>query len=230
MGRVHSSIVKKQFNSEHKTYDKEVRIVLPYYEEMHRKVIDAVSFSRKKRIEILELGIGTGETALGLLKKVPNASITGIDLSTKMMAVAKMRLKGFEKRVKFIEADMAEFSSRQKYDACISVLAIHHLDKKEKQKLFLKLHGALNQEGICVIGDLIIGNTRKEKSHFEHEWERHLAARLGEKGAKKWMALYRKEDMPDSISSQTAWLKKAGFRNARCLWHKGNCAVLWGKK
>jgi len=230
MSKKHSSIVRRQFNSEDKTYDKEVRVVLPYYEAMHRKVIGAASFNPKKPIEILDLGIGTGETALGLLKKFPNASVTGIDLSPKMMAVAKRRLKYFSKHVKFMEADMSEFLPQQKYDAGVSVLAVHHLNGKEKQKLFLKICNALKEKGIFVIGDLIIGNNKKETKRMEQAWQNHIASRLGKKEADKWIILYRREDMPDSIKDQLKWLKQAGFKSTRCIWHKGNCAVIIGKR
>ena len=197
---------------------------------MHQKVIETIDFDKNRELNILDLGIGTGETALGLLKKFPKSRLTGIDLSPKMFRVAKNRLKEFSKQVKFIESDMIEFEPSQKYDICVAVLSIHHLNQKEKQDLFKKIFDSLNEQGIFVIGDLIIGDSEKETNQFEKQWEEHLIKKLGKKEAENWMKIYRKEDIPDSINNQLQWLKEAGFSEVKCSWKKMNCAVFFGKK
>jgi len=212
MVKEHSKIVKEQFEAEYETYDKEVRDVLPYYEEMHRKVIECIDFDKNKELNILDLGIGTGETALGLLRKFPKSRLIGVDLSPKMFGVAKNRLKKFSKQVKLVESDMIEFEPSQKYDICVAVLSVHHLNQKEKQQLFVKIFNSLNEKGIFVIGDLIIGDSEKETNQLEKQWEEHLIKKLGKKEAENWMELYRKEDIPDSINNQLQGLKKAGFK------------------
>lgn len=230
MVKEHSKIVKEQFEAEYETYDKEVRDVLPYYEEMHRKVIECIDFDKNKELNILDLGIGTGETALGLLRKFPKSRLIGVDLSPKMFGVAKNRLKKFSKQVKLVESDMIEFEPSQKYDICVAVLSVHHLNQKEKQQLFVKIFNSLNEKGIFVIGDLIIGDSEKETNQLEKQWEEHLIKKLGKKEAENWMELYRKEDIPDSINNQLQGLKKAGFKEVKCCWKKINCAVFFGRK
>lgn len=136
MTKKHSKIVKTQFDTEYETYDQEIRDVFPFYEKMHKKVTSAVDFQNNSELTILDLGIGTGQTTLDLLIKFPNAKITGVDVSPKMFGVAKNRLRELAKQVKFIEADMIDFKPTQKFDVCIAVLSIHHLNQREKQKLF----------------------------------------------------------------------------------------------
>jgi tRNA (cmo5U34)-methyltransferase len=223
-------MVKEQFEAEYETYDKEVRDVLPHYEEMHQKVIECIDFDKNRELNILDLGIGTGETALGLLKKFPKSRLTGVDLSPKMFRVAKNRLKEFSKQVGFVESDMIEFEPSQKYDVCVAVLSVHHLTQKEKQQLFVKIFNSLNEKGIFVIGDLIIGDSEKETNQLEKQWEEHLIKTLGKKEAENWMKIYRKEDIPDSIKNQLQWLKEAGFKEVKCSWEKMNCAVFYGRK
>lgn len=229
MVKEHSQIVKEQFEAEYEEYDKNVRDVLPDYEEMNNKVVEEVKLKQGK-LEILDLGIGTGQTAAGLLEKYPKSRVTGIDLSPKMLEMAKNRLIKFSYRLKFIEADIIEFEPSQKYNACVAVLSVHHLNQKEKQQLFSKIFSSLNENGIFVIGDMIIGDSEKETNQIEGVWEEHLIKKLGKKEAENWMKIYRKEDIPDSINNQLQWLKEAGFKKVKCSWNKLNCAVFYSKK
>jgi tRNA (cmo5U34)-methyltransferase len=229
MVREHSLIVKEQFEAEYEEYDKNVRDVLPSYEEMNNKVVEEVKV-KGERLEILDLGIGTGQTAKGLLEKYPKSIVTGIDLSPKMLEMAKNRLIKFSNRLKFIEADIIDFEPSQKYDACVAVLSVHHLNQKEKQQLFSRIFNSLNEKGIFVIGDMIIGDSEKETNQIEVEWEEHLIKKLGKKEAENWMKIYRKEDIPDSINNQLRWLKDAGFKEVKCSWNKLNCAVFFGRR
>lgn len=230
MVKEHSQIVKKQFETEYEEYDKNVREVLPDYEEMNKKVIEEVNLDKGGELEILDLGIGTGQTAIGLLEKFPKSRVTGIDLSPKMLEMAKNRLIKFSDRVKFIEEDIIDFKPSQKYDAGVAVLSVHHLNQKEKQQLFLKIFNSLNEKGIFVIGDMIMGDSEKETNQIEGGWEEYLIRKLGKKEAKNWMKIYKKEDIPDSINNQLQWLKKVGFSKVKCSWNKLNCAVFYGKK
>lgn len=230
MAKEHSELVKAQFEKEYETYDKEVRDVLLFYEEMHREVINAIDFGSNFQIRILDLGIGTGQTALDLLRKFPKSKITGVDLSPKMFEVAKNRLGKLVNQVKFIETDINYFQSSQKFDVCVAVLSVHHLNQEEKQELFKRIFESLIRDGIFVIGDLIIGDSQAETNQLEKRWEEHLIRKLGEKDAENWMKIYRKEDMPDSINNQIRWLKNAGFKDAKCVWNKMNCAVFFGRK
>lgn len=230
MVKEHSQIVKEQFEAEYEEYDKNIRDVLPNYEEMNKKVIEEVNLNKWRELEILDLGIGTGQTAIRLLEKFPKSRVTGIDLSPKMLERAKNRLIKFLDRVKFIEGDITDFKSSQKYDACVAVLSVHHLNQKEKQQLFSKIFNSLSEKGIFVIGDMIIGDSEKETNQIEGEWEKHLIRKLGKKEAENWMKIYRKEDIPDSINNQLQWFRKAGFSEVKCGWNKLNCAVFYGKK
>lgn len=231
MGQKYSGkSLKKQFDSEFETYDKEVREVLPFYEKMHSEMIRAVSFPAGRHIRILDLGMGTGETSLRLLEKFQNAQVTGVDLSVKMMQTAKKRLAGCLEKIEFIESDMKDHKPKGKYEACTAVLSIHHLESNEKKKIFVKIHGCLNKGGIFVIGDIIAGNSNEETQRLEERWKTHLEKVLGRAEAGKWLKLYRKEDIPESVENQIKWLKDAGFRDVKCVWRKMNLAVISGKK
>lgn len=227
----HSELVKKHFDIKYKDYDKLIRNLIPNYEAMHKKVVSLINFPKDKKIDILDLGIGTGKTALDLLKKFPNVHIEGIDISKNMIEQGKIRLKGYSNKINFEFLNMINFISKPlKFDVCVSVLSIHHLNLKEKQKLFSKIFDSLKEKGIFVIGDIINFDTKKETEEKEQEWKSFLIKNLGKNEGDFWFRNYQEEDLPDSINNQLKWLKNAGFRKIDCIWQFMNYAVFYGRK
>src|SRR3972149_9529041 len=103
----HSELVKEHFDIKYNDYDQLIRKLIPNYENMHKRVVDLVNFPGNKKLNILDLGIGTGETSLDLLRRFPNAKIKGIDISQNMIQQGQIRLKDYSTRVKFEILDMA---------------------------------------------------------------------------------------------------------------------------
>lgn len=230
MSKKHSTLVKKQFESEYGYYDDFIKKVVPGYEKIHKIVIKLLNYPKKKKLRILDLGIGTGKTAKAILDKFPNATIDGYDISPNMMSVAKNSLKEYKNRVNFTVEDIKDISFTEKYDSCVSVLAIHHLDANEKKELYKKIFLALNSKGIFINGDKIKQETEKEETKKKAEWKSVLIKNLGEKVGLEKFKLFEKEDIPDTFSDQLNWLKQAGFKEIRRVWNYSIYAVFFGKK
>ena len=73
---------------------------------------------------ILELGAGTGAYSLILAER--GYSITAVDMSRKMLEIARLKSKkrGLDDFVSFKAADMRLVQLPQKYDACVSMFAV----------------------------------------------------------------------------------------------------------
>ncbi len=97
----HPELVKEHFDKKYKEYDQLIRNLIPKYEEMHQLVVNLLNFPRDSKLKILDLGIGTGQTAEKMLQKFPNSRIDGYDISENMINQAKSRLKSLLSRVKF---------------------------------------------------------------------------------------------------------------------------------
>ena len=80
-----------------------------------------------RRETVLELGTGTGETALRVLARHPGARWTGIDASEPMLARARERLP--RRRPPRSRASRIR-CPRGPFDLVVSVLAVHHLDAR----------------------------------------------------------------------------------------------------
>ncbi len=230
MNTGHSDLVKDHFEVKYYDYDTLIRKLIPHYDHMHRNVIEQVNTNSEKP-RLLDLGIGTGETALHLLQKYPQATIDGFDISPNMIEHGKNRLHKKIDQVHFTEQDIKNLDLGDTvYDACVAVLSVHHLTGEQKQELFAKVFHHLKKDGVFVLGDIIKFDTEDETRTKEDEWKAFLIQNLGEKEGQYWFDNYREEDLPSSVHSQLQWLRNAGFPAVQSVWEYMNYAVFFGKK
>ena len=156
---------------------------IPGYEELEDAVAEA---TRGVDIHaVLELGTGTGETALRVLDLHPNVRWTGIDASEPMLARARERLPHADLRLARLEDRLPDGP----FDLVVSVLAVHHLDGPGKRDLFQRLAAVLRPGGRFVLGDVVVPE-RKEDAVIEIDWVM---------------------DLPSTVAEQLGWLDEAGF-------------------
>ena len=165
------------------TYLREMLAELPGYEELQEAV--AAATDGVDPGTVLELGIGTGETAVRVLARHPGVRWTGIDASEPMLERARARLPGADLRLGRLEDPLPEGP----FDLVMSVLAVHHLDADGKRDLFRRFAGVLLPGGRFVVGDVVVPE-RPEDAVIEID------------------GVY---DVPSSVAEQLAWLDEAGF-------------------
>jgi tRNA (cmo5U34)-methyltransferase len=165
------------------TYLAEMTAEIPGYEELQEAVVAATTGVRASRV--LELGTGTGETALRVRANHPEASWVGIDSSEPMLARARERLPGADLRLQRLEDELPAGP----FDLVVSVLAVHHLDGAAKRDLFSRVAGVLRSGGNFVLGDVVVPPAGRE-GPIDIDWVM---------------------DLPDSVEDQLAWLRAVGF-------------------
>jgi SAM-dependent methyltransferase len=163
------------------TYLDEMHEEIPGYDDLQQAVAAAVP--RVGRV--LELGTGTGETALRVLARHPGARWVGIDASEAMLTRARERLPAADLRAARLEDPLPEGP----FDVVVSVLVVHHLGPDAKRDLFRRAAGVLRPGGTFVLGDLVVPRPGEEGPIFV-DWEM---------------------DVPDSAADQVEWLCAAGF-------------------
>src|SRR5439155_5691554 len=156
---------------------------IPGYEELQEAVVAATEGVRATRV--LELGIGTGETALRVQAKHPDAGWVGIDASEPMLARARERLPDADLRLRRLEDELPPGP----FDLVVSILAVHHLDAAGKRELFSRVARVVEPGGHFVLGDVVVPPAGAEGPIYI-DWEM---------------------DKPDSVEDQLAWLGEAGF-------------------
>jgi tRNA (cmo5U34)-methyltransferase len=165
------------------TYLAEMADEIPGYEELQEAVTAATADIRAERV--LELGTGTGETALRVRAGQPDAEWVGIDSSEPMLARARERLPDADLRLQRLEDDLPPGP----FDLVVSALAVHHLDGAGKRDLFARVAGVLRPGGRFVLGDVVVPAAGKT-GPIEIDWVM---------------------DLPDGVEAQLAWLRQAGF-------------------
>jgi tRNA (cmo5U34)-methyltransferase len=135
--------MSEPFPSDRMEYLELLRDEIPRYDELQDESVKAIPFAPGK---VLELGIGTGETARRLLESFPEAQITGLDSTPEMVfsardLVADIRL-----------ARMEDPLPDGPWDLVIAVLAVHHLPAERKQDLFRRVR---EQARCLVLGDVV---------------------------------------------------------------------------
>jgi tRNA (cmo5U34)-methyltransferase len=162
------------------TYLPEMLEEIPGYEELQDAVAAAAAGIDARTV--LELGTGTGETALRVLARHPHARWTGIDSSAAMLARARERLPDADLRLGRLEDPLPEGP----FDLVVSALAVHHLDGDAKRDLFARIAHVGNA---FVLGDVVVP-------------ERPEDAAIVVDGV---------YDVPSSVPDQLKWLHEAGF-------------------
>jgi tRNA (cmo5U34)-methyltransferase len=165
------------------TYLAEMAAEIPGYEELQDAV--AAAAAGVSASQVLELGTGTGETALRVRVAQPDADWVGIDASEAMLGRARERLPGADLRLQRLEDELPAGP----FDLVVSALAVHHLDGPGKRELFSRIAGVLRPGGVFVLGDVVVPAGGQE-GPIEIDWVM---------------------DLPDSVEDQLLWLREAGF-------------------
>lgn len=181
------------------TYPVTIRAEIHDYDELQDQVARATS--EVNASSILELGIGSGETALRVLRIHPEAQLLGIDSSPEMLDGAARLLS--EERVTLLQQDLAAPLPQETFDVIVSSLAIHHLPGDGKAKLFEDVARHLRPGGCFVMGDVVVPDDPAD-------------------------ALIENEpgyDHPSSIDEQLTWMKRCGLSPV-VLWTCKDLAVV----
>ena len=90
---------------------------------LYNPTSDAVwlaAFVPKNIKTVLDVGIGTGGVSLCLLQHVPNANITGIDISPEMLDACKENADLNGKQINLINADIIKWSTPECFDLVVT--------------------------------------------------------------------------------------------------------------
>jgi tRNA (cmo5U34)-methyltransferase len=127
-----------------------MREAVPGYDRLEDETLAATGVGAKS---VLELGIGTGETARRLLDRHPDARLIGIDASLGMVSVARDSLPS--DRVKLLVGRLEDPLPEGYFDLVVSALAVHHLEGTGKADLFRRIASRLDPAGRFVLADVV---------------------------------------------------------------------------
>jgi tRNA (cmo5U34)-methyltransferase len=189
-----------QFHFTPEGYLELIREEVPAYDELQRQLALATQAVDARRV--LDLGVGTGETARGVLDLHPSARLVGIDVSPEMLERARSELPA--ERVESLRvAELADPLPDGPFELVVSALAVHHLEASGKADLFRRVAAVLATGGRFVLGDVVVPARPED------------AVTPCTPGY----------DFPDRAEDQLVWLREAGFA-VRVEWVDRDLAVI----
>ncbi len=220
--------LRREFDREAAGYDRTARASMPGYTDLHRTLIGGIPFVPTRAFRVLELGVGTGTLTALVASTFPHAEVTGIDLSPRMIARAREKLRPFQSRVELIAGDLGDFEERP-YDAVVSALAIHHLTDPEKWRLFRRIRRCLGPGGYFGDAD----DHLPQDPVFDTRYAQIASSLAHDHRPAGWTSPqevwheHEKFDHPSTLEAEVAALGKAGFPHVGVPWRFFGQAVVW---
>ncbi len=227
-----SPAAREEFDREARGYDRTARESMPGYGDLHRTLVWGIPYLPTRAFHLLELGVGTGTLTALILREFPHARVTGIDLSPRMIARARTKLRKEADRVELVAGDLGAFPLA-KYDAVLSALAIHHLTDPAKWRLFDRIYRCLPRGGYFGDGD----DHLPEDSTFDGRYAQ-IASSVTARGPRSatwsrpqevWHA-HERFDRPCTVDAEMAALARSGFAHVANPWKFYAQAVVWAYK
>lgn len=220
--------VKENFNNYASQYDAQRSKLIPCFNDFYSIAVSLVETANNQP-DILDIGAGTGLLSAMALEKLPDARLTLIDISEKMLEVARVRLKD-RTGVTYIVDDYSKYSFGKRYDIVLSSLSIHHLLDDQKKRLYQAIYFTLNPDGIFINADQVLGSTPFIEALYKREWK----LKVDNSGITKdeLQSAYErtKLDKMATLADQLNWLQEAGFSDVDCVYKYFNFVVMFGRK
>lgn len=174
-----------------------VRAEIPTYDELQERLAETTTGLDAERI--LDLGSGTGVTAVNVLDRHPGASLVGLDGSPEMLAHARTLLPD----ATFLDGQLEDPLPDGPFDLVVSAFAVHHLTSVDKADLFGRIAAVVRPGGRFVLCDVVVPSGPVEVP----------------------VPLEDGVDLPDPVEDQMAWLREAGFE-PRVVHLDGDLAII----
>lgn len=221
--------VRKAFDAIASEYDGQRKGIIPEFEDFYLAAAGAAEWEGENPA-ILDLGSGTGLLSALLLGKFPASTLTLLDISPNMLAIARQRFSVYD-QVIYRAGDYRYEGLECPYDLICSALSIHHLDHGEKRGLYARIYSALSPGGVFVNADQFAGETTEQHQRYMNYWDDYV--RNGPLPEEEWKtALERRDtlDKTEKLSVQLDWLRKIGFSDVDVRYKNRMLTVIRGRK
>lgn len=226
MADTHS--VKRHLEVEAEDYDIQIRRFIPYYDEMQATGVEMLASLVAPDAHVVDLGGGTGALSAAVLRGLPQARVTVLDVDPEMLAVARHRLAGFGHRVSFQEQSFLD--PLPQADAFVASIALHHIhDLEQKTYLYRAIHSTLAPGGAFLNLDAAVSEGPRLSGPMFDSWVAHMEEQgIPEAEARDHIAAWADEDRYFPLDTELAALRQAGFSEVECVWRRSLGSICCG--
>lgn len=221
--------IRDAFDTIAQEYDAQRVHIIPDLHQYYGAAVWA-AVTKDPHPDILDIGAGTGLLSALVLEKFPGASLTLLDISENMLAVARQRFSHLD-TVRYMVRDYSRSPLGGPYDLVFSALSIHHLSSDDKQKLFHVIFAALKPGGMFINADQADGETPLFRKMYLDYWDNFL--KMGPLGEKERQEILKRRDTLDrneTLSSQLRWLQECGFPDVDVVYKNRTFIVTVARK
>lgn len=199
-------------------YDEQVKMVIPFYEEIYSQISDLLNIYFKDReISLLDTGCGTGRMGIQALKTLNISEMVLCDPSEKMLAGAKEKLSG--KNIEFCLCGSEELEYENRFDAVTAVQSHHYFNREQREKAVKNCFRALKPGGIFICFENTAPFTETGKDIVLKRIENFgINAGRSPEEAANHTSRYNTEYFPITVSDHLELLKKTGFSSSEIFW------------
>lgn len=251
---VSEGVVSGDWQSWQQSWDRQQQWYLPDREERFRAMLDMVEAVAGPEPTVLDLACGTGSISDRLLRRLPGARSTGVDLDPALLTIAQGYFAGDE-RVTFVRADLKDPGWTaalpfERYDAVLTATALHWLHPGPLRTLYGQLAGVLREGGVFMNADHMPDESTPRLNAAVQGWDRARRERETAEGVLDWESWWELAKADPVLAGPTAerfdiygshadgetlapaWheraLREAGFDEARTVWRSATDAVVLG--
>ena len=204
------------FNSRIDIYDRHMLDDMKL-DGVYREIASLIKPSQPD-FQLLDLGCGTGLELEPLFERFPDMRVTGIDMSSHMLA--RLQAKFPDKKMKLIQGSFFSEGFGSGYDFALSTYALHHFTGDEKLELYAKICCALKPGAKFLLGDYTVPTQEIQEKLYASSVR--LRARCGIGDGEAYHI-----DIPLAVGTETRLMEQAGFAETRIIrqWENGSIIV-----
>jgi tRNA (cmo5U34)-methyltransferase len=209
--------IAEQFNRVAREYDAQRKRLIPCFEDFYGTSVSFLAGMRGDFRRILDLGAGTGLLTKYLYDAYPKAHFTLVDVSDRMLEVARERFRGLP-GFEFIIRDYSRELPPGRFDLVASALSIHHLEDEEKRSLYERVHRALDDGGCFINLDQFNASSETMNGYYNEFWYRSIDAGALTDLEREALRKRRELDRENTIDGTKRMLAGAGFTAVECIY------------
>lgn len=210
-------------------YDRQIKITLPFYEEMMQQIVDIVRLLDLQALQWLDVGCGTGKIAGTVLQNFNIDKMVCIDVEHEMLQKAEILCN--DEKVEFLQGDIRELTYHEMFDIVTAVQVNHYFREDERMAAIKKCYTALKENGIYISFENFAPDSQEGAGLYLERWkEFQIANGKTEEEADLHIKRYGQNYFPIPISESVRLLKNCGFRMVEILWVSYMQAGILAKK
>ncbi len=208
--------ISAKFNRIADQYDSQRKLLIPCFDDFYG-TIPFVAGMKSDFRSILDLGAGTGILSHYLYGQFPDAEYTLMDISDRMLEVARQRFEGLGK-FHYETNDYSMQLPPVMFDLIASALSIHYLEHEKKESLYVNVHKHLEPGGYFMILDRYRASSELVDQHYVHWRYNSIARHITSDIECDPLFKKREPDIKNTIDDNKNALIKAGFYTVECIY------------